>query len=61
MGPAKRQKAEKLGITILTEEEFMAIITSRETEAKDKVSVDNTPALPKASDDDSKAVQGSLF
>lgn len=61
MGPAKRQKAEKLGITILTEEEFMAIITSRETEAKDKVSVDNTPASPKASDDDSKAVQGSLF
>ena len=26
MGPAKRQKAEKLGVTILNEEEFMALI-----------------------------------
>jgi len=55
MGPAKRQKAEKLGITILNEDEFMALIaggnqatTKQETETKE---------LPKAD----KPVQGTLF
>ena len=55
MGPAKRQKAEKLGITILNEDEFMALIaggnqasTKQEPETKE---------LPKAD----KPVQGTLF
>jgi DNA ligase (NAD+) len=53
MGPAKRQKAEKLGIKILTLEEFMAIISDTpqiETEAS-------------ASDthNTNDAVQGTLF
>ena len=55
MGPAKRQKAEKLGITILNEDEFMALIaggnqasTKQEPETKE---------LPKAD----KPIQGTLF
>ena len=53
MGPAKRQKAEKLGVTILTEEEFMALISSGETiekpEPQSDAIVDNRP------------IQGTLF
>ena len=55
MGPAKRQKAEKLGVTILSLEEFMALIsdapqTSSEVTAETEVKrVDETP------------VQGTLF
>ena len=56
MGPAKRQKAEKLGVKILTEQEFMALIASGEAVTLDKskesapeVKIDNTP------------VQGTLF
>ena len=55
MGPAKRQKAEKLGITILNEDEFMALIaggnqatTKQETEDREQ---------PKAD----KPIQGTLF
>ena len=53
MGPAKRQKAEKLGVTILTEEEFMALISSGETIEK-----------PESQSDaiiDNKPIQGTLF
>ncbi len=56
MGPAKRQKAEKLGVKILTEQEFMALIASGEAvtlgkskESAPEVKIDNTP------------VQGTLF
>ena len=55
MGPAKRQKAEKLGVTILSLEEFIALIsdapqTSSEVTAETEVKrVDETP------------VQGTLF
>jgi DNA ligase (NAD+) len=55
MGPAKRQKAEKLGVTILSLEEFMALIsdapqTSSEVTTETEVKrVDETP------------VQGTLF
>lgn len=56
MGPAKRQKAEKLGVKILTEQEFMALIASgeavtldRSEESAPEVKIDNTP------------VQGTLF
>ncbi len=55
MGPAKRQKAEKLGITILNEDEFMALIaggnqatTKQEPEEREK---------PKSD----KPIQGTLF
>ena len=53
MGPAKRQKAEKLGVTILTEEEFMALISSgdvvKPTHTENDVIIDNKP------------IQGTLF
>jgi DNA ligase (NAD+) len=53
MGPAKRQKAEKLGIKILTLEEFLAMISDTpqiETEASAS-DTNNT----------NDAVQGTLF
>ena len=57
MGPAKRQKAEKLGIKILSETEFMALIaggeaTTQEPEPQtqtDSSTIDNNP------------IQGRLF
>ena len=55
MGPAKRQKAEKLGITILNEGEFMALIaggnqanTKQESEEREQLKAD-------------KPIQGTLF
>jgi DNA ligase (NAD+) len=53
MGPAKRQKAEKLGITILSEAEFMALISSSEPSHQT-----NEEAATKI---DSKPIQGTLF
>ena len=55
MGPAKRQKAEKLGVTILNEEEFMALIEG--TPAVEKVS---TPE-PQPTKEEAKPIQGTLF
>lgn len=57
MGPAKRQKAEKLGVKILSEAEFMALIEGSEA----------TPAEPKAEEPapetkiDNSPIQGRLF
>ena len=53
MGPAKRQKAEKLGVTILTEEEFMSLISSGE--------VIERPQLESETIVDNKPIQGTLF
>lgn len=53
MGPAKRQKAEKLGITILSEAEFLALISSAE--------VIETPHTDSETVIDNKPVQGTLF
>lgn len=53
MGPAKRQKAEKLGITILSEAEFLALISSAE--------VIETPHTVSETVIDNKPVQGTLF
>ena len=55
MGPAKRQKAEKLGVTILNEEEFMALIEG--TPAVEQVS---TPE-PQPTKEEAKPIQGTLF
>lgn len=55
MGPAKRQKAEKLGITILNEDEFMALIAGGNQTATNQEP--ETKELPKAE----KPVQGTLF
>ncbi len=53
MGPAKRQKAEKLGITILSEAEFLALISSAE--------MIETPHTESETVIDNKPVQGTLF
>ncbi len=55
MGPAKRQKAEKLGITILNEEEFMALIEG--TPAVEQVSIPE----PQPTKEETKPIQGTLF
>jgi DNA ligase (NAD+) len=55
MGPAKRQKAEKLGITILNEEEFMAMIEGAPI-------VEHAPAQEhKPTKEEAKPIQGTLF
>lgn len=55
MGPAKRQKAEKLGVTILNEEEFMALIEG--TPAVEEVSIPE----PQPTKEETKPIQGTLF
>lgn len=57
MGPAKRQKAEKLGITILNEEEFMALISSGEAIVNEPKSEEMTPEVKL----DNNPIQGTLF
>jgi DNA ligase (NAD+) len=57
MGPAKRQKAEKLGITILNEEEFMALISSGEAIVNEPKSEEMTPEVKI----DNNPIQGTLF
>ena len=57
MGPAKRQKAEKLGVKILTESEFMALIASDTTD-ETTVAVE-TPEQSEPTEQ--TAIQGRLF
>ncbi len=54
MGPAKRQKAEKLGITILNEDEFMTLISNGTPTAKSEGEV------PQKSEEQ-RPIQGTLF
>ena len=54
MGPAKLQKAQKLGITILSEQEFMALITSAEPTAEPQPEEQKTTT-------ENIAIQGTLF
>lgn len=70
MGPAKRQKAEKLGVRILNEEEFMAMITSTEAVATPIGNEEDVVATPQQPIEESSAqkqdreehvVQGVLF
>ena len=55
MGPAKRQKAEKLGVTILNEEEFMALIEG--TPVVEQVSIPE----PQPTKEETRPIQGTLF
>ena len=57
MGPAKRQKAEKLGVTILNEEEFMALISGDAIVNTAPI----TTAEPQAIKSETKPIQGTLF
>jgi DNA ligase (NAD+) len=72
MGPAKRQKAEKLGVRILNEEEFMALISSTEEDITSDAKVEEkneepiNPAITEVVDTPKpvpmeQAVQGVLF
>ena len=74
MGPAKRQKAEKLGIKILSEEEFFAMIQDEESSAETDTGApinedtDTDTAIDTTSIADTEspaasqtAVQGTLF
>lgn len=53
MGPAKLQKAEKLGIKILSEEEFIALIGENSTAAEERTEEKNIKNI--------QPIQGSLF
>ncbi len=58
MGPAKRQKAEKLGVKILSEEEFMALISDCESRTTEVT----TPAPTTDSNKEvQQPIQGTLF
>ena len=57
MGPAKRQKAEKLGIKILSEAEFMALIAGNEATTQEPESQTQTDNTTK----DNNPIQGRLF
>ncbi|MBO5830809.1 MAG: NAD-dependent DNA ligase LigA [Alistipes sp.] len=57
MGPAKRQKAEKLGVKILSEAEFMALITQADKQ-KSVASVEKDAPTTQTIN---KPIQGTLF
>lgn len=57
MGPAKRQKAEKLGVKILTEAEFLSLIAEGQTKATESAHSDEVVEAKI----ESNPVQGTLF
>ncbi|MBQ5879779.1 MAG: hypothetical protein IIW59_06810, partial [Alistipes sp.] len=61
MGPEKRRKAEKLGVKIISEEEFMAMVSAAPTEptANEEPKVAEAESAPATTND--IPVQGSLF
>ena len=61
MGPEKRRKAEKLGVKIISEAEFMAMVAAAPTEPikEEKTGVAEAESAPASTND--IPVQGSLF
>ena len=61
MGPEKRRKAEKLGVKIISEAEFMAMVAAAPTEPikEEKTGVAEAESAPATTND--IPVQGSLF
>ena len=57
MGPAKRQKAEKLGVKILSEAEFMALISEAD-KVEVSESAEGTDVVKRIAE---KPIQGTLF
>lgn len=60
MGPAKREKAEKLGITILNEEEFMALINGDNAPPPDDKNTTMLIEEAKTANENTP-IQGTLF
>lgn len=58
MGPAKRQKAEKLGVRIINEEEFLTMI---ECEAQPTSTLEPASSSTEQRETPSQVIQGSLF
>ena len=66
IGPAKLQKATKLGVKIISESEFMALIGGNDTIPQQPTPIDNAPApaIPQSEKEvkEEKApIQGTLF
>ena len=66
MGPAKRQKAEKLGVKILSDAEFMALIeageaTPQEPEPQEQAPKPQSKEATTERKTDNNPVQGTLF
>ncbi len=64
IGPAKLQKANKLGINIISEDEFIAMIGNNDTLATQPSAssvLENTPKEVVKKIDNNQAIQGTLF
>ncbi len=61
MGPEKRKKAEKLGVKIISEEEFMALLSDASDNTTATVTATTTPPATESESRSDQPIQGSLF